>query len=216
MKLATNRVESFSDGVIAIIITIMVFKIQLPANMPVDTPVSFDLLSHLLPYFIAYVVSFLMLGIIWVNHHHFMHLVKRTDEKVLWLNLHLLFWLSLIPFPTILLGSHPFDAVSTAIYGFVMFMNIVAISLLRYYVKKEHLMFGQKPGQSGRPELQKLYKRSRIKNIAGMGLYAVGAGLSFTSVVASYACFIAATALFFIPDGVDDEQLSEQIIEESK
>ena len=120
-----NRLEAFSDGVIAIIITIMVLEMKVPRG---DT---FAALRPLIPTMLCYVLSFVYIGIYWNNHHHMLHTVQRVSGGILWANQHLLFWLSLIPFVTGWMGENHFAAAPTALYGVVLFMSAVAYLLLQ-------------------------------------------------------------------------------------
>src|SRR5687767_7458183 len=120
-----NRLEAFSDGVIAILITIMVLELTVPH----DTQLS--ALLPLLPVLLAYILSFVMLGIYWNNHHHMLHAAQRVNGGILWANLHLLFWLSLIPFTTAWMGENGFAPLPTAAYGFVLLMCAIAYRILQ-------------------------------------------------------------------------------------
>src|ERR1035437_5772466 len=125
MNITTNRVEAFSDCVISIVMTIMVFDIKLPENVHLTNKWELKQLLILAPQLISYLFSFVVLGIMWLHHHNLMHLVQKVDEKFLWLNLHLLFWLTLIPFPTNMLGRNPFLSYSTATYrGQIFFLPL--------------------------------------------------------------------------------------------
>src|SRR5574337_202109 len=120
-----GRIEAFSDGVLAIIITIMVLELKVPhASDP-------DALRPLIPSFLSYVLSFVYVGIYWNNHHHMFHATRRISGRVLWANLHLLFWLSLFPFATAWMGENHFEALPSAAYGFVLLMAAVAYHLLQ-------------------------------------------------------------------------------------
>src|SRR5579871_3917327 len=121
----TNRLEAFSDGVIAIIITIMVLELKVPQGADLAA------LRPLLPVFLSYVLSFVNVGIYWNNHHHMLHTVKRVNGTLLWANLHLLFWLSLVPFTTGWMGVNHFETVPTALYGGVLLGAGVAYYLLQ-------------------------------------------------------------------------------------
>jgi uncharacterized membrane protein len=120
-----DRLVAFSDGVIAVIITIMVLEMRAPAGADLAA------LYAVLPVFLVYVLSFIYLGIYWNNHHHMLHAVERVDGRVLWANLHLLFWLSLVPFVTGWMGENHFAAVPTALYGVVLLMAAVSYTLLQ-------------------------------------------------------------------------------------
>jgi uncharacterized membrane protein len=127
-----TRLEAFSDGVLAIIITIMVLEIQAPEGSDLKA------LLKLFPVFISYILSFIYVGIYWNNHHHMMHTVKKVTGGILWANLHLLFWLSLIPFATAWIGEHHFAAFPMLFYGFILLMCGVAYSILQNLIIKTH------------------------------------------------------------------------------
>ena len=211
MNISTNRVEAFSDCVISIAITIMVFSIKLPVRDHVTNKIEWNELVALAPRLVSYIFSFTVLGIMWLNHHHLFHMIQRADEKFLWLNLHLLFWLSLIPFPTSMLGSNPFLSESTATYGVVLFMAAFAFTLLRNYAIRHKLMYIEEEKNLNKT-IDIVNKRAKIKNYIGMAAYLVSVPVSFLSVYLAYACFMVAPVLFFIPDGIDDEKLAEKVI----
>jgi uncharacterized membrane protein len=119
-----NRLEAFSDGVLAIIITIMILEIKAPEDP------SFDSLKPLIPVFLSYVLSFVYIGIYWNNHHHMFQVVKKVSGSILWSNLFLLFWLSLIPFATSWIGSQHFAAVPMSVYGFILLMSGFSYTIL--------------------------------------------------------------------------------------
>jgi uncharacterized membrane protein len=123
-----NRLETFSDGVIAIIITVMVLELKVPHGG------YFRALSPLIPVFLSYVLSFVYLGIYWNNHHHMMHTCAKVTGPILWANLHLLFWLSLVPFTTGWMGENHFAAAPTALYGTVLLMAGVAYWMLQQLI----------------------------------------------------------------------------------
>lgn len=127
-----TRLEAFSDGVLAIIITIMVLEFKVPHGEDLDA------LMPLVPKFLGYVLSFIYVGIYWNNHHHMMHTVKQVNGKILWANLHLLFWLSLIPFTTAWIGDHNFAAFPMMLYGIILLMNAIAFFILQRVIIKNH------------------------------------------------------------------------------
>jgi uncharacterized membrane protein len=127
-----NRLEAFSDGVFAILITIMVLELKVPHG------VEFVSLKPVIPVFFSYVLSFIYLGIYWNNHHHMMHTVKKVSGSILWANLHLLFWLSLIPFVTGWMGENNFADVPVALYGINLLMAAIAYYLLQTVILKRH------------------------------------------------------------------------------
>jgi uncharacterized membrane protein len=213
MNISTNRVEAFSDCVISIVMTVMVFDIKIPGDITnITNKAELRQLLGLVPQLVAYLFSFTVLGIMWLNHHHLFHMIKRADEKFLWLNLHLLFWLSLIPFPTILLGQAPFRTYSAAIYGIILFMASFAFMLLRGYAIRHNFMHVEGEKTLNRT-ISKVNRRGIVKNYIGMAAYLLSIPASFFSIYAAYACFTVAPILFFIPDGIDDEKLAEKIIE---
>src|SRR5215468_6418861 len=120
-----NRLEAFSDGVIAIIITIMVLELKVPHGTDLQS------LRPLLPVFLSYVLSFIFVGIYWNNHHHLLHTVQHVSGPIMWANLHFLFWQSLIPFVTGWMGENHFDSLPTALYGIVLLMAGIAYTILQ-------------------------------------------------------------------------------------
>src|SRR5512147_1368917 len=127
-----NRLEAFSDGVLAIIITIMVLELRVPHGTDLDS------LKPLLPYFLSYVLSFIYLAIYWNNHHHMMHTVKHVSGDILWANMNLLFWLSLVPFVTEWMGKNHFSPVPMALYGIVLLMAAISYFILQGRIIKNH------------------------------------------------------------------------------
>ena len=126
-----NRLEAFSDGVLAIIITIMVLELKVPRGIELSA------LKPLLPVFLSYILSFIYLGIYWNNHHYMMHTVKVVSGSILWANLHLLFWLTLIPFTTAWMGENNFESGPTALYGIVLIMAAIAYFILQHTIIKK-------------------------------------------------------------------------------
>lgn len=127
-----TRLEAFSDGVLAIIITIMVLEFKVPSGNDLNA------ITPLIPKFLSYILSFIYVGIYWNNHHHMMHTVKRVNGSILWANLHLLFWLSLIPFVTAWNGENHFAPFSMMLYGIILLMNGLAYYILQSYILKLH------------------------------------------------------------------------------
>ena len=182
--IGTGRLEAFSDGVIAIIITVMVLQLKVPAgNAWHDLAVQW-------PTLLAYVVSFVYVGIYWNNHHHMIHATPRVSGVILWANLHLLFWMSLIPFVTDWTGQGRFTAVPTAAYGVVLVLTGAAFQLLKLAILAE-------TGTDS--AFAKALGRDR-KGYGSVLLYAVGIGLSFVSVWAANAVFVAVAGLWLVPD----------------
>ena len=127
-----NRMEAFSDGVLAIIITIMVLELHMPDGA------TFDAIKSIIPTFIAYILSYLYVGIYWNNHHHLVSTLSKVSGKILWFNLHWLFWMSLLPMATKWLGAYPFRTAPTFVYGFILFMCAISYYLLQIEVLKQH------------------------------------------------------------------------------
>jgi uncharacterized membrane protein len=127
-----NRLEAFSDGVLAIIITIMVLEFKVPDDTTFESVIK---LSHK---FLSYILSFIYVGIYWNNHHHLIHSLKKVNGKILWANLHLLFWLSLIPFATAWIGEHHFASFPMMLYGIVLLMNAIAYFILQKLILIDH------------------------------------------------------------------------------
>ncbi|MEP7036940.1 MAG: TMEM175 family protein, partial [Acidobacteriota bacterium] len=128
-----TRLETFSDGVIAIIITIMVLELKVPDESIITA------WRELAPKFISYVLSFLLIAIMWGNHHHVFQIVKAVDGKLMWANINLLFWMSLIPFATAYLGEHYTEPAAVALYGVVLSFSVIAFTILRSAISKQHL-----------------------------------------------------------------------------
>src|SRR5690242_8880312 len=127
-----SRMEAFSDGVIAVIITILVLELKVPHDE------SLEALTPVIPVFLSYVLSFIYLGIYWNNHHHMLHATRRVNGNILWANLHLLFWLSLIPFTTGWMGENHFAPAALALYGIVLLMAALAYTLLQHAIIVYH------------------------------------------------------------------------------
>jgi len=179
-----GRLEAFSDGVMAIIITIMVLEIKVPHGGTVD-----DLLP-LLPGFLSYVLSFVYVGIYWNNHHHMLHTTTIVTGAMLWANLHLLFWLSLFPFATGWMGENHFAGLPTAIYGFVLLMAAIA-----YYLLQQAIIRAQGPGS-----LLKRAVGSDWKGKLSPVAYIVAMFATLWSPMISQAIFVAVALLWLVPD----------------
>jgi len=179
-----TRLEAFSDGVIAIIITIMVLELKVPHGD------DFNALAPLVPVLAAYVLSFVYVGIYWSNHHHLLHAIKRVNGSVLWANLHLLFWLSLFPFTTNWMGENHLTAVPTACYGFVLFMTAVA-----YYILTRALisMHGENSA------LERALGADRKGKISVL-LYLVAIAVSFWQPWLAAAIYALVAASWLVPD----------------
>ena len=181
--MTTGRVEAFSDGVIAIIITIMVLELRAPHDA------SLAGLRPLLPVFGSYVMSFVYLGIYWSNHHHLFHATQHVNGRCLWANLHLLFWLSLIPFTTAWMGENHFTTVPVALYGGVLLLSAIA-----YYILVRALLACR--GN----ELLANALGSDFKGKISIVIYVVASPLAFVSPWLSLALYILVAITGLIPD----------------
>lgn len=179
-----NRLEAFSDGVIAIIITIMVLELKVPHGAELAA------LQPLIPVFLSYVLSFIYVGIYWNNHHHLLHATHKINGKILWANLHLLFWLSLFPFATDWMGENHFTAMPTATYGFVLLMAALAYYLLQRAILTEE----------GRDSLLAQAVGCDWKGKLSPVLYLTAIGLSFVRPWLGSAIYVLVALLWFIPD----------------
>jgi uncharacterized membrane protein len=178
------RLEAFSDAVIAIIMTIMVLELGIPHSADLEA------LSPLLPVFLAYALSFTNLSIYWNNHHHMLFTAERTNGKILWANLHLLFWLSLFPFMTGWMGENEFAAVPTAFYGLVSLFAAIAYYILQTAIKTEH-----------GPEsvLEQALGRD-LKGKASPIIYLAAIPLAFVNRWISFGLYVAVALMWLVPD----------------
>jgi uncharacterized membrane protein len=197
--------------VIAILITIMVLSFKLPDFSKDAT--SWTVRHHLytlLPSIVSYSFSFMMIGILWINHHHMFHLLERTDEALLVQNLVFLFCMSFIPVATAFVGADPMVDESVAFYGLVLLATTFSFAIMRSYSIRKKLLH-----RDGNRELtSKIYRvsiRARTKSFVGTVAYLASIPLAFYNVYFSFACFVVPPILFFIPDGIDDEELAERI-----
>jgi uncharacterized membrane protein len=178
------RVEAFSDGVIAIIITIMVLEMKVPHGEGIDA------LKPLIPVFISYVLSFVYVGIYWNNHHHMLHACTRVSGPILWANLHLLFWLSLFPFCTGWMGENHFAAMPAALYGVVLLMAAIA-----YYILQQLIIASQ-----GKDSLVKKAVGGDWKGKASPLAYVAAIAMAFVSQWISIALYVLVALIWLVPD----------------
>lgn len=179
-----GRLEAFSDGVIAIIITIMVLEMKVPRGE------SFAALRPLLPVFLSYMLSFLYVGIYWNNHHHMLHATTRVTGSILWANLHLLFWLSLFPFATGWMGQNHFALPPSALYGFVLLMAGIA-----YFILQQAIIVSQGPTSVLRKAIGSDWK-GKVSPL----LYVAGIVSSLFSSWMAQAIYVFVALLWLIPD----------------
>ena len=189
-----NRLEAFSDAVIAIIMTIMVLELRIPQGSDLTA------LRPLLPIFLAYVLSFIYLGIYWNNHHHMLQATKHVNGKVLWANLHLLFWLSMVPFVTGWMGENHFAALPSGIYGFVLLMCAGSYTLLQSTIMHH---------DDGENKLLAEAVGNDLKGKASMVLYVVAIPLAFVHANIAHAIFAAVALMWLIPDRRIEKKIAE-------
>ena len=182
--MSKTRLEAFSDGMFAILITVMVLELRAPVG------VTWESLRPLTPVFLAYVLSFVYLSIYWVNHHHLLHTVERVNGAVLWANVHLLFWLSLVPFMTAWLGENHNAAVPTAIYGVVMLFAAIS-----YWILVNAIIAQQGPHSKLKAAIG-----NDIKGKVSILIYAGGAALAFVQPLLADASYVAVALLWLVPD----------------
>jgi uncharacterized membrane protein len=189
-----GRIEAFSDGVLAIIITIMVLEMKVPHGETLAA------LAELWPVFLSYVLSFVYVGIYWVNHHHLMHAATRATGAILWANLHLLFWLSLFPFATGWEGENHFAALPSALYGVVLLMAALA-----WYVLQSVIVRSQGPDSLLRHALGSDWK-GRLSPV----LYLAGIAAAFCAPGLAQLLYLVAALIWFIPDRRIERELAHR------
>ena len=188
------RMEAFSDGVIAVIITVMVLELKVPHDEHVAA------LAPLLPVFLTYVLSFIYIGIYWTNHHHMLHACTRVTGSVLWANLHLLFWLSLVPFTTGWMGENHFAAVPTALYGGVLLMAAIA-----YWILQQLIIAAQGPDS-----LLKKAVGGDWKGKLSPFVYVVAILAAFKAQWISQLLYLAVALIWLVPDKRIENALSSK------
>jgi uncharacterized membrane protein len=179
-----GRLEAFSDGVIAILITIMVLELHVPEGYDLAA------LEGLLPVFLTYALSFVFVGIYWNNHHHMLHATRRITGGVLWANLHLLFWLSLVPFVTHWMGAHPQAAVPNALYGTVLLLCAVAYTILQ-----RRILAAQEPGSTLAEAIG-----NDAKGFVSLALYVIAIPLAFVNQWVSDGIYVVVALIWLVPD----------------
>jgi uncharacterized membrane protein len=188
-----GRLEAFSDGVLAIIITIMVLELKVPHGADLGA------LGPLIPVFLSYVLSFIFIGIYWSNHHHLLHAVRHVDGRILWANLHLLFWLSLIPFVTGWMGENHFAAWPVAFYGTVLLAAAIAYFILTRLLVSYH----------GRDSALAKAVGKDFKGKVSVVFYAVAIPLSLVNSWLACALYVLVAVMWLIPDRRIERELTE-------
>src|SRR3954464_12576011 len=182
--MSKTRLEAFSDGVVAILITIMVLEFRVPGGA------DWSALAPLLPKFLAYVMSFIFIGIYWTNHHHLIHATREVSGGILWANLHLLFWLSLVPFATAWLGEHYSESVPTAVYGTVLLFDAISYSIL------VRVIFAHEGPQSK----LRAALGSDTKGNVSLVLYIAALPLAFIKPAIADVIFVSVAISWLVPD----------------
>lgn len=188
-----GRLEAFSDGVLAIIITIMVLELKVPHGADLNA------LGPLLPVFLSYVLSFIFIGIYWSNHHHLLHAVRHVNGSILWANLHLLFWLSLIPFVTGWMGENHFAAWPVALYGVVLLFAAIAYYILAHVLISHH----------GRDSALAKALGKDFKGKVSVVFYAAAIPLAFVNSWLACALYVLVAVMWLIPDRRIEHALAE-------
>jgi uncharacterized membrane protein len=188
-----GRFEAFSDGVFAIIITIMVLELKVPHGAELAA------LTPLLPVFLCYVVSFVYVGIYWNNHHHMLHAASKVSGGILWANLHLLFWLSLIPFVTGWMGENHFAALPVALYGVVLLMAGLAYFILAQALARHH----------GKESKLAIALGKDYKGLVSMVVYLIAIPMAFVNPWVSCGAYVLVAIMWFIPDRRIERVLAE-------
>ena len=184
-EMTTSRLEAFSDGVIAIIVTIMVLELRAPAKPTLAA------LWKVAPVFLSYGLSFLVVAIMWVNHHHLIHAVQQVTARLLWSNLNLLFWMSLVPFVTDFLGKNDRQPMAVALYGLDLGLCGCSFYLLRTELVRQ---------DRDNPNLSDYHAAVQRKNAFSAALYLLSVPLAYLSVYASFFIFALIPAMYFVPE----------------
>jgi uncharacterized membrane protein len=190
-----TRLEAFSDGVFAIIITIMVLGIKVPEGK------NWESLKPLIPVVLSYVLSFLFVGIYWVNHHHLLHAARAVDGSILWSNLHLLFWLSLVPVATDWMGETHFGTNPVASYAVLLLLCGIAFTILQLRIQRKN---------EGNEKLERAFVNSRKKGIFSIMVYLIAFALAFFNTAISAGLFLIVSLVWFIPDRNIERALEEK------
>jgi uncharacterized membrane protein len=182
--MSKGRLEAFSDGVFAVIITIMVFNIKIPQSSGISG------LASVLPAFLSYALSFLYVGIYWNNHHHLLHAAEHVSGQILWANLHLLFWLSLAPFAMAWMGQNHNASVPVALYGTILLFSGIAYFVLTKSLVADH----------GKDSALAITVGRDRKGLLSIATYIIAIPLAFWRVSAAYICYVLVALMWLLPD----------------
>ena len=191
--MVTTRLEAFSDGVLAIIITIMVLELRAPHGAALSD------LRPMISVFFGYLLSFIYIGIYWNNHHHMMHVAKGVSGSILWANLHLLFWLSVVPFTTAWMAENRYESVPVALYGFVLLMAAVAYGILQYRILS----------QEGKDSVLRAAIGSDLKGKLSPVLYLIAIGAAFIHPLIAGAIYVGVALMWLVPSRRIEEKAAE-------
>jgi uncharacterized membrane protein len=189
----TGRLEAFSDGVLAILITIMVLELKVPHGADLEA------LHHITPVLCAYILSFIYIGIYWNNHHHMLHACDQVSGGILWANLHLLFWLSLVPFGTDWMGENQLAPLPTALYGVILFAAGVAYVILQNAIIRR---------QGDHSKLRALVGKD-VKGKLSAVMYLLGIAVAFVQPIVSQVIYVCVAALWLVPDPRIESKLAQ-------
>lgn len=195
-SLSTRRIEMFSDGIFAIIVTLLVLDLKVPeVAAGANNQLMWKAIIPIIPQFISFALSFFILCIFWVNHHQFFYILKKADRKLLWLNNFLLFWLCFIPFPTAMLGRFPTNTIAVILFGSVMLMAATSFSIMSHYA-----MFRGKLTDEHIDKQEKI--KAQRRSYWGISLYGISILLAPISVYISLAIFLIVPLLYFVPQKI--------------
>ncbi|MEO6582998.1 MAG: TMEM175 family protein [Ferruginibacter sp.] len=189
----TTRIEAFSDGVCAIVMTLLAFQFKVPPfTAKASVQQNFHELLQVSSNFISFAFSFVFVAVFWVNHHQLFHSIKEADRKLLWLNIHLLFWITIIPFPTNMVGDHPDVPLAAISLAFVLLMVSITSYLVRHYSYKQASLARESTSA-------KVIKEGFAQNLLAIVLNILAMGVAFISVKISYLIFLLVLVIFSVP-----------------
>lgn len=190
---STTRIEAFSDGVCAIVMTLLAFQFKVPSfSEDATIQQNFRELVAVSANFVSFVFSFIFVAVFWVNHHQLFHSIKEADRKLLWLNIHLLFWITIIPFPTNMVGDHPFVPLPAICLAIVLLMVSVSSYLVRQYSYKRATVANENSAA-------RIIKEGITQNLIAIALNIAAIAMAFISVRISYIIFLIVLIIFSIP-----------------
>ena len=200
--ISTTRLENFSDGVFAIVLTLLAFQFKVPKFSEEATLVqNFDELLHIAPYLIGFIFSFFFIAVFWVNHHHLYHAVKEANRTLLWYNIHFLFWITMLPFAIAMVGDHPHVSLAAVSLGVVLFMaSVAAYLLLRYSYVKSKLVDETLSYDS--------IQNGLTKNITAVIVTFLGILIALKWVYVSYCIYFVVLIIFLIPQKMEKRNRS--------